>query len=123
MPRRARRWALRHLSQTRTRGIAAALHTAPFAAQHGGIFARSSDMETYDAGPQHPRTTIEHRIVELPGGRLARAAGGGSRPSSSTTDCCRSSDSWEAAFDGAFGMTVEDFYAAFEAYRADGFTS
>ena len=34
-----------------------------------------------------------------------------------------SSDSWEAAFEGAFGITIDDFYAAFEAYRAAGFTS
>ena len=34
-----------------------------------------------------------------------------------------SSDSWEEAFEGAFGITIDDFYAAFEAYRADGFTS
>ena len=33
------------------------------------------------------------------------------------------SDSWEEAFEGAFGITIDDFYAAFEAYRADGFTS
>ncbi len=34
-----------------------------------------------------------------------------------------SSDSWEAAFEGAFGITIDDFYAAFAAYRAAGFTS
>ena len=28
------------------------------------------------------------------------------------------SDSWLAAFEGAFGITVDDFYAAFKAYRA-----
>ena len=34
-----------------------------------------------------------------------------------------SSDSWEEAFEGAFGIRVNDFYAAFAEYRADGFTS
>ena len=34
-----------------------------------------------------------------------------------------SSRSWQEAFAGAFGIGVDDFYAAFEAYRADGFTS
>lgn len=29
------------------------------------------------------------------------------------------SESWEEAFEGAFGMTTEDFYVAFEAYRAE----
>jgi hypothetical protein len=33
-----------------------------------------------------------------------------------------SSDSWREAFEGAFGMTVDGFYAAFAAYRAGGFT-
>ena len=34
-----------------------------------------------------------------------------------------SSDSWQEAFEGTFGITIDDFYAAFEAYRAAGFTS
>ena len=34
-----------------------------------------------------------------------------------------SSDSWEDAFEGAFGITIDDFYAAFAAYRAAGFES
>ena len=29
-----------------------------------------------------------------------------------------SSDSWEAAFEGAFGIAIDDFYAEFEKYRA-----
>ena len=33
------------------------------------------------------------------------------------------SDSWQEAFEGAFGITIDDFYAEFEAYRAAGFTS
>ena len=32
-------------------------------------------------------------------------------------------DTWEEAFAAAFGLSIDDFYAAFEAYRADGFTS
>ena len=31
----------------------------------------------------------------------------------------RSADTWEEAFAAAFGITVEDFYAEFEAYRAE----
>ena len=33
------------------------------------------------------------------------------------------SDSWEEAFEGAFGITIDEFYTAFEDYRAAGFTS
>ena len=29
------------------------------------------------------------------------------------------SDSWEQAFEGAFGIATDDFYTAFEAYRAE----
>ena len=32
-----------------------------------------------------------------------------------------SSDTWQEAFQGAFGITIDDFYAAFAAYRAAGF--
>ncbi len=32
-----------------------------------------------------------------------------------------SSDDWRDAFEGAFGITIDDFYAAFAAYRAAGF--
>ena len=34
-----------------------------------------------------------------------------------------SSASWQEAFEGAFGITIDDFYAAFAKYRAAGFTS
>ncbi len=34
-----------------------------------------------------------------------------------------SSRNWQEAFEGAFGIAIDDFYAEFEAYRADGFTS
>ena len=34
-----------------------------------------------------------------------------------------SSDSWQEAFEGAFGITIDEFYTAFEDYRAAGFTS
>ena len=34
-----------------------------------------------------------------------------------------SSRSWQAAFEGAFGIAVDDFYNAFAEYRAAGFTS
>ena len=30
-----------------------------------------------------------------------------------------SSDSWQEAFEGAFGIAVDDFYETFEAYRAE----
>ncbi|MCY3887105.1 MAG: hypothetical protein OXG19_05300 [Chloroflexi bacterium] len=33
----------------------------------------------------------------------------------------RSSDSWEEAFEGAFGITIDDFYDEFAKYRAAGF--
>ena len=32
-----------------------------------------------------------------------------------------SSDDWQEAFEGAFGITIDDFYAAFAEYRAAGF--
>ena len=32
-----------------------------------------------------------------------------------------SSATWEEAFEGAFGITIDDFYAAFAEYRAAGF--
>ena len=32
-----------------------------------------------------------------------------------------SSDSWQAAFEEAFGIAIDDFYAAFAEYRAAGF--
>ena len=34
-----------------------------------------------------------------------------------------SSDTWQEAFEGAFGITVDDFYAAFAEYRAAGFVA
>ena len=34
-----------------------------------------------------------------------------------------SSASWQEAFEGAFGITIDEFYTAFEDYRAAGFTS
>ena len=30
-----------------------------------------------------------------------------------------SSDSWQEAFEGAFGIAIDDFYDTFEAYRAE----
>ena len=30
-----------------------------------------------------------------------------------------SSDSWQEAFEGAFGIAIDDFYESFEAYRAE----
>ena len=33
----------------------------------------------------------------------------------------QTTDTWQQAFEGAFGITIDDFYAAFAAYRAAGF--
>ena len=60
--------------------------------------------------------------AELPGGRLA-ASPGRERAIFEYYRLRQSTDDWKEAFQGAFGITIDDFYAAFAAYRAAGFES
>ena len=77
-------------------------------------------METYGAAPRPPYW-VGRALSFLAGEWLAERAG-----EPALFEYYRllpTSDSWEAAFEGAFGITIDDFYEKFEAYRAAGFTS
>ena len=78
------------------------------------------NMETYGAAPRPPYW-VGRALSFLAGEWLAERAG-----EPALFEYYRllpTSDSWEAAFEGAFGITIDDFYEKFEAYRAAGFTS
>ena len=78
------------------------------------------NMETYGAAPRPPYW-VGRALSFLAADWLAQRAG-----EPALFEYYRllpTSDSWEEAFEGAFGITIDDFYAEFEAYRAAGFTS
>ena len=78
------------------------------------------NMETYGAAPRPPYW-VGRALSFLAADWLAEQAG-----EPALFEYYRllpTSDTWEEAFEGAFGLPIDDFYAAFEAYRAAGFTS
>ena len=78
------------------------------------------NMETYGAAPRPPYW-VGRALSFLAADWLAERAG-----EPALFEYYRllpTSDSWQEAFEGAFGITIDDFYAAFEDYRAAGFTS
>ena len=98
------------LPDSRNRGIAFGAH----AGQPLRNMETSADFAAVEA-------RVAHALSFLAADRLVQRAG--ERSIFEYYRLLPTSGSWEEAFQGAFGITVDDFYAAFEAYRADGFTS
>ena len=104
------------LSQRRSQEIAAARPSGYLLRSIEGF--AGSDMGTYDAGPRPP-DEVERALTFLAADWLAQHAG-----EPALFEYYRllpSSDTWQDAFEGAFGITIDDFYDAFAAYRAAGF--
>ena len=81
-----------------------------------------SDFESYPPGPYSPWAVPdrEARVLSFLAADwlLARA---GEPAIYEYYRLRQATDDWRVAFEGAFGITIDDFYAAFAEYRAAGF--
>ena len=78
------------------------------------------DLEPYRDAGRHPDREPEALSFLAADWLLARA---GERAIFEYYRLRQTADTWQDAFEGAFGMTIDDFYAAFAEYRAAGFQS
>ena len=76
------------------------------------------DLEPYQDSGRHPDRETEALSFLAADWLLARA---GEPAIFEYYRLRQSTDDWQEAFEGAFGITIDDFYTAFEEYRAAGF--
>ena len=94
------------LPETRNRGIAFGAH----AGQPLRNMETSGDFAAVEA-------RVAHALSFLAADRLVQRAG--ERSIFEYYRLLPSSDSWQEAFEGAFGITIDEFYTAFEDYRSE----